>query len=133
MATVLKMVDESPGSGREPRPVFELRLVSERITVRELIQRRVEREVAEYNRRPGKVFSGLVQPTGAERELNGYRLKRPRPLDVEKQVRVAVEAFEKGAFFLLFDDRQAESLDEELVLGEKSVASFVQLVPLVGG
>ncbi len=77
MAAVLQLVDESPGSGQEPRPIFELRLVSERITARELIRRRVEREVEEYN--------------------------------------------------------QVESLDDELVLTERGVASFVQLLPLVGG
>ncbi len=133
MANHLQLVDESPGSGRAPRPVFELRLVSEKITARELIRRRVEREVEEYNRRPRRVFAGLVQPTDAERALDGCRMKRPRPLDAEEQVRVALEAFEANGFFLLFDDRQVESLDEELVLTERGVASFVRLVPLVGG
>ena len=133
MGAVLQLVDESPGSGKEPRPIFELRLVSEKITARELIRRRIEREVEEHNRRPRRVFAGLVQPTDAERALNGYRLRRPRQLDVEEQVRAALAAFEAKAFLLLFDDRQVESLDDELVLRKRSLASFVQLVPLVGG
>ncbi len=133
MEAVLRLVDESPGSSREPKPVFELRLASEKITARELIRRRVEHEVAEYNKRPRRVFAGLVQPTDAERALNGYRMKRPRPLDPEAQVKAALDAFEANAFFLLFDDSQVESLDQELVLTDDSVASFVQLTPLVGG
>ena len=116
MSAVLQLVDESPGSGAEPKPVFELRLASERITARELIRRRVEREVGEYNRRPRRVFAGLVQPTDAERALGGFRMKRPRQLDVEEQVRAALDAFDANAFFLLFDDTQVGSLDEELVL-----------------
>jgi hypothetical protein len=74
-----------------------------------------------------------VQPTDAERALNGYRLRRPRALDAEEQVRAALEAFEANAFFLLFNDRQVESLDEELVLTERGVVHFVKLLPLVGG
>ena len=92
MAAVVQLVDETPGSGGTPKPVLELRLVSEKITARELIRRRVEREVDEYNRRPRRVFVGLVQPTDAERALNGFRMKRPRPLDPEEQVRAALDA-----------------------------------------
>ena len=133
MAAVLQLVDETPGARSEPRPAVELHLASERITARELIRRRVEHEVGEYNQRPRKVFEGLVQPTDAERALKGYRLKKPRALDVEEQVRIALEAFEANAFFLLFNDRQVESLDEELVITRRGVVNFVKLVPLVGG
>lgn len=131
MSALVQIIDEVPGSA--PRPAVKLRLVSEKVTARELIRRRVEHEVAEYNRRPSRVFHGLVQPTDAERALNGYRLKRPRPLDRERQVEAALAAFSSNGYFMLVDDRQVESLDDELVLTETSVVNFVRLVPLVGG
>jgi hypothetical protein len=58
---------------------FPLEFQSERITVRELIRERVYQEVSEYNfrsRREDGVFRGLVQPTDAERTLNGFKVRR---------------------------------------------------------
>ncbi len=129
--SVVQLYDEIPG--RERRPAARLRLASEKVTARGLIRRRVEDEVAAHNRKPQEVFRGLVQPSGAERALNGYRLKKVRRLDPEEQVRIALEAFESNGFFMLFDDRQVESLDAELVLTGDNTVSFVQLLPLVGG
>ena len=45
----------------------------------------------------------------------------------------ALHAFENNGFFLLVNDRQVESLDEEIWLGEGATASFLKLTPLVGG
>ena len=69
-----------------------LEFPTERITVRELIRERVYQEVQDFNRKQGeRVFRGLVQPTDAERVLNGrrteYRLKRHRADRVEAAVR----------------------------------------------
>jgi xylulokinase len=41
------------------------------------------------NRAMPEYFHGLVQPTDAERVLNGYRLKQRRPLDWKEQCRCA--------------------------------------------
>ena len=124
-------VDETTDGRRTP--ACKLRLASEKITVRELIQRRVEHEVAAYNQKPARHFQGLVQPSETERTLNGYRLKKRRQLDAARQTRVALEAFEANGFFVLFDDRQVDSLDDEVVLTGKNTVSFVRLLPLVGG
>ena len=35
--------------------------------------------------------------------------------------------------FTLDDNRQAESLDEEFVVGPQTTVSFIKLTPLVGG
>lgn len=110
-----------------------LRLESERLTVRELIRSRVWQEVNEYNARRNGFFQGLVQPTDAERELNGYRLARGRHVDFERQLSAALEAFNRGHVLVLVDDRQLEDLDDELVLGPGSEVSFLRLVPLAGG
>lgn len=125
------MYDETPGYGRSP-PV-KLELVSERVTVRELIESRVRREVAAINRAPGREFRTLVQPTDAERTLNGFKLRTPKPIDADAQCALAFDAFESNRFFLLVDDRQVEELDEEIVIGLDTEVGFFKLVPLVGG
>ena len=76
---------------------------------------------------------GLVQPTHAERTLNGYKMKERRHIDAEKQVYIALDAFMKNAYFILIDNKQAETLDEEVRISTTSNIRFVKLTPLVGG
>lgn len=111
-----------------------LDFLTDDITVRELITRRVQEEVREYNRRTGEtLFEGLVRPTDAETELNGYRLRRRRELSWEQQRDAAIAGFQANGFFILVDDRQVESLDERIRVGVGTEVSFIKLVPLVGG
>jgi len=131
LATALKVIDEVLGQ-REHRE-FTLRLVSERLTVRELIEARVRTEVNAFNARPASVFQGLIQPNDTERTLNGFKLAKPRRLDPDAQCANALKAFQSGRFFLLVDDLQVESLDDDIVIGPGTAVSFVKLVPLVGG
>ena len=112
-----------------------LEFLTERITVRELIRSRVYQEVQDYNRAKSDdaVFKGLVRPTGAEQTLNGVRLKKHREIDWKQQFEKACEAFGRNGFFILLDERQLESLDEEIELKPGAQVSFVKLVQLVGG
>jgi hypothetical protein len=115
---------------------FSLEFENERVTVRELIRERVYQEVTEYNfrgRREGGVFRGLVQPTDTERALNGFKVPKGRDIDWEAQFARAIDAFGRNGFFILVDDRQAETLDETIVIGPGTHVSFVKLTPLVGG
>jgi hypothetical protein len=130
-AVSVLMYDETPGYERSPR--VKLELVSDRVTVRELIESRVRREVDAINRAPGMEFRTLVQPTDAERTLNGFKLRKPKPINADAQCKLAVEAFERGRFFLLVDDRQVERLDQEIIIGPDTEVGFFKLVPLVGG
>ena len=128
---VLRIFDEIPGQKRAEKA--SLRLAAQRISVRDLIRRRVEDEVTVFNKGPAEVYRGLVQPTASEQVLNGFKVKKGRVVDAEEQVRVAFEAFSRNRFVILFDDRQVETLDDELVLKEDSAVTFLKLVPLVGG
>lgn len=103
------------------------------MTVRELLRARIYQEVQDYNTRQPEYFRGLVEPTQAERTLNGYRLRERRKLDWQEQSRRAVEAFERNGFFVLVGDKQAERLDDEFEVKVDTEVSFVKLVPLVGG
>ncbi len=136
MAATLMVRDEtSSGDVYHERP---LEFPTERITVRELIRERVYQEVQDFNLKRGEnVFRGLVQPTDAERVINGkpteYRLKSHRTIEWKSQFEKAIEAFDRNAYLILIDDKQAESLDQEFVIGHGTLVSFVKLTLLVGG
>jgi hypothetical protein len=129
MAVII--IDEVPGRGRQV--AFTLELWSERVTARELIERRVRHEVDAYNKNTPEVFLGLVQPTESERALNGWRLRKPRMIDAEEQIASAWDAFGSGRILLLVDDRQVDTLDDEFALRRDAEVCFYKLVPLVGG
>lgn len=132
MSITITVQDETTGGERQDACTLEF--PTERITVRELIRSRVYQEVKDHNvKRNQGVFRGLVQPSDAERELNGFRLKTPREVDWRKQFEVALESFERNGFLILVDDRQVESLDEEVELSKDTSIAFLRLVPLVGG
>jgi hypothetical protein len=136
MPVTLKIRDETAAG--HVYGVLSLEIPAERMTVRELIRERVYQEVQDFNRRhQEQVFCGLVQPTDAERILQGnrpeYRLKEHREIDWKAQFAKAVEAFERNGFFIVVDDRQAESLEEEFSIHPETQVSFVRLTVLVGG
>jgi hypothetical protein len=134
MSSTLLIRDETATG--EPVNEFPLEFSSERITVRDLIRERVYQEVTDYNfrsRREGGTFRGLVQPTDTERTLNGFKVPKNREIDWEAQFHRAIDAFGRNGFFILVDDRQAETLDETILIGASTQVSFVKLTPLVGG
>jgi len=131
MATTLTVRDES--SAGQTLHEFALEVLSERLSVRELIRSRVYQEVQDYNLRQPQVYRGLVQPTDAERTLNGFTLKKPRQIDWKQQFDKAIEAFEANRILILVDDKQVDSLDEEIVIGPRTRVSFLRLTMLVGG
>jgi hypothetical protein len=112
-------------------------ILTERITVRELIRSRVYQEVQDFNlkQKDGTAdrFLGLVQPTDAEVTLNGYKLRSAVPLDWRTQFEKACQAFQHNGILILIDKHQPMDLDEQITLTSKSTVSFVKLVPLVGG
>jgi hypothetical protein len=111
-----------------------LDVLTETITVRELIRSRVYQEVQDHNlhrRQRTGPFRGLVTPSETESQLNGP--KALREIDWKKQFTSACDAFDHNGFFILIDDKQAESLDEEVTLKHDTRVSFVKLTPLVGG
>jgi len=131
MVTTLLVKDETATGKIITETTLELQ--SDRVSVREVIEARVIAEVEKYNSQATEYFNGLVQPSDAERTLNGFRMRDRRFVDPEKQVYVALDAFQKNSYFVLVDDHQVESLSQEIHIRPNSSVSFVQLVPLVGG
>jgi hypothetical protein len=134
MSTTLKIRDETIfGLGRDEDRAFTLDVLVGRVTVRELIRARVANEVSAYNLSQPEYFRGLVQPTDAERSLNGFKMHKGRMIDPEKQFELAIRAFYSNGFILLINDRQVNELDEEIEIGPDTTVTFLKLVPLVGG
>ena len=136
MPVTLTIRDET-ASGRVYHEV-PLEFPSEKVTVRELIRERVYQEVKDFNCRQGEqVFRGLVQPTDTERVLDGtaaeYHLKPHRPSEWQPQFDNAIEAFGRGGFLVLIDDKQAASLDQEFLIGHDTQVTFVKLTVVVAG
>jgi hypothetical protein len=113
--------------------LFALDLDSERVTVREIIRSRVYQEVDEYNARQPEYFRGLVQPTGAEKTLDGYKLRKKRRIDAEKQFHVALDAFRDHGFLMLVDNHQVTDLDQVIEVQPDTTVTFFKLIPLAGG
>lgn len=132
--------DEALGGARETAPTtgetdgpLVIDFLTERVTVREIIRSRVHQEVGDFNRSRPEVFRGLVEPSDAERALNGFKLRGKREIDWKRQFEAACEAYQRNGFLVLVDDKQAGGLDEEVTLGPGSEVTFVRMVPLVGG
>ena len=106
---------------------------SETVTVKDIIEARVRQEVASYNSKLPDYYNGLVEPSDAEKTINGYKLRSKNPIDAEKQVYVALDAFQKNAFFVLVDDQQCSSLEQVVHLHSDTKIGFLKLTPLVGG
>lgn len=97
-----------------------------------IITARVTKEVDKYNSKSQSVFNGLVQPIHQERILNEQASKF-KSIDVEKQIYVALDAFQKNGFFILVDDCQVTTLDQQIEITQTSQINFIKLTPLVGG
>ena len=134
MAPFTLSVRDETTTGKE-LATLDLQLDAEQVTVAELIRARVHQEVRAHNAASAAApqFNGLVRPERTERELNGERSGRRRPVDAERQTEVALNAFERGQILLLVDDRQVEELDHEVTLRPGATVTFLKLVPLVGG
>ena len=131
MKFLLKIKDETfPGKILNE---IEVSLDKEVVTVKDIIEARVVAEVENYNKRMPEYFNGLVQPTDAEVTLNGYRTRNKSKIDPEKQIYVALNAFQSNGYFVLIDNNQAATLDEEVLLTNNTAISFIKLTPLVGG
>lgn len=128
---VLKITDESLTG--DILNTLQISIKNEIVTVKDIIAARVEAEVESYNNKFPEYFNGLVRPSDAEKTLNGFKLRTHKKIDAEKQTYIAFQAFENNGFLLLIDDQQATSLEQQVLLEETSVVSFLKLTPLIGG
>ena len=133
MLTKLLIRDETTASLGKSEHTFTVHIPGEKISIRELIRQRVTQEVEEFNTSQPAVFRMLIRPSDAERTSNGFKFRKPRPVDPVTQYKKAIEAFNGSGLIVLVDDYQMESLDTEIPLREETSVTFLKLTPLVGG
>ena len=126
------IVKDETGTGKVLN-TFTLADLNEVMSLREIIKARIYQEVTDFNRKQEELstFNGLVQPGNIVPTSNGVRARRV--IDWEEQVEMALAAFETNGFFVLVDNKQAESLDQRFDVAVETEVSFVKLVQLVGG
>ncbi len=132
MQEVVLRIQDQTGAGKIISEI-NISLKSNRVTVKEIIEARVVAEVERYNTKLPEYFQGLVQPTHAEKTLNGYKMKERKKVDAEKQIYIALDAFLKNGYFILIDNFQAQELEQQVDIKPSTHLSFVKLTPLVGG
>lgn len=101
-------------------PVGTARFGTASISIRELIRARVELEVERW-RDPEARSSSPPLAAGKAGAEPAARIQE------------AEDGFERGRYFILVDERQAESLDERVDLARTSGATFLMITPLQGG
>jgi hypothetical protein len=144
MLATIEVYDERPGHAAVFRRRLDLQLTA--TTAAEIIRLRVTAEVDAMNAEIAGVASNThehaVVASKSEEMLNGVRPAfgprlglsvPPRQLDVEAEVAKALEAFTRNAFFMFINDLQVTALDQEIDIRRPVRATFLRLVPLVGG
>ena len=109
-----------------------LEFETEYISVKELIEARIKLEITRYERDVDSYKKGLVLPTNLEKRLNQKQKERPK-IDLEKQLLIALDAFQKNGYFILVDDEQVDELEQKFLVDESTQVTFIKLTPLVGG
>ena len=100
-------------------------------SLRDIIRARIDTEVAAYNRDPGTVYVGMVQPEDAIRHSDGFRMRTPRPLDGDQLLTAVEEAVSAGVVRFLVDDRAVDDLDARFDVGETERITTVMRRPIV--
>lgn len=131
MIAVVTVYDETASGEQTHR--LKVKLVSERVTVAELIQRRVQQEAERFNLERPVSYRSLVQPAEAQEVADGYRLLEHRDVDWQKQLEPALDAFRKNNLSVMIDGRLASDLEQEVVITDSTVVTFVKLMPITGG
>ena len=109
------------------------------MTLRVLIQRIVLAEVRAFQERQEQksMIQALTQ-ADIQRGLmkgkvdSGGR-EAARPVDAEEAVRVAIQAFQDGLYYIFIDEEQQTDLDAGAALHADSRITFLRLVALAGG
>lgn len=106
----------------------------ERLSLRDLLERRVRHDVETHNRAPQRLFEGLVQPSDAIRHAAGHRLPAARSLDPAPMVAAAHAAVSAGMLRLRVGDGHVEDLDAiiDLAAAEVVVAELARPVVAAG-
>lgn len=130
MATIQIRDEELTGQSLDS---FSLEVLTDRMTVRELIRSRVYQQVRDRKLQQARVFRGLLPEQQSQATQKGTTAKSEPEADWKLYYEKAIEAFEANRILVLVGERQTESLDDEFDVDTQTSVTFMRLVPLVGG
>ncbi len=125
-------IKDTTFSGK-PLYKIELHFTEHLVSLKEIISRRVLAEVVKYNHPDAEYVHSLVHPPDSDETINGIKYKKRRKVDGEKQVYLALDAFQKHRYFVLINGIQAVSLDQQVDLSLDIDIHFIKFRLLVGG
>jgi hypothetical protein len=110
------------------------------ITVRDLLDTVVRSEVAAFQTRqeartvlqtlsPAQIAEGVAKG----KIDSGGREDERQPVDADESVKVALQAFEDGLYYVLINDDQKTSLSDSFLVKSETRVTFLRLVALAGG
>ncbi|MCR9197654.1 MAG: hypothetical protein NXI04_03325 [Planctomycetaceae bacterium] len=112
---------------------FSIDILTETITVRELLRSRVHQQIKDHNMRRLGAFQGIIERGETEAALNADRLRKKTVMDWKPYFERAAEAYQRNQILVLVGDRQTESLEEQVQIQPGTEIVFMRLTPLVGG
>lgn len=101
--------------------------LAERVTVRELIRRRLEEAIKYYSNLPIQNLKSFIEER--KTEVHSLPPNRETPDDlfnIEAQLATACTAFEARQLIMIVGSKQANSLDEEFMLTEGTNVQFLK-------
>ena len=118
---------EVPGGG--PATEFDLEVLTEELTVRELLRAWVHQTTKDdYARRVQEREARIDAAPHGRADLRAVRA-----VDPEQAFEQALRAFEGNGVLVLVGEKQVQTLDERVVVRPGDAVTFLRLVPLVGG
>lgn len=110
------------------------------ITVRDLLDAVVRSEVAAFQTRqeartvlqtlsPAQIAEGVAKG----KVDSGGREDERQPVDADESVKVALQAFEDGLYYVLINDDQKANLSDSFAVTADTRVTFLRLVALAGG
>ncbi|PKK89129.1 MAG: hypothetical protein CVV64_15585 [Candidatus Wallbacteria bacterium HGW-Wallbacteria-1] len=130
MTYSVKLIEETP-AGEQLTCFMDLSISA--MTVEDLLMDITYHQVARF--RNSSILPAVAGHIPDERELllNGPKMRQRLRVSVEKQFQIARDAFLDRRILLIINDRQMDSLTQEVILDETTAITFLKLVPLIGG
>lgn len=115
-----------------------MEIPGQRATLRALIEGKVEREIAAFNRNRRRLYGReyrAPEELVADEDAAADPAQHGQLAEVawEPEARRALEAFGEGAFRVTVDERKIRSLEEEIELSPQSDVVFLRLMPFISG
>jgi hypothetical protein len=126
------LIQEASFSGKILDEIF-LEIEQEITSVAEIIANHVIQQVTCSNNQLKKQQKSYQNDFEQELNLHTSRVKNRALFDTEKEIYKANSAFQNKQMIVMIDNKQAQSLEEEVFLNENTTIRFLRLMPLIGG